>query len=490
MTGTDWRALAARAALPVFGLIDGKPTGASDGSVFACRNPATGERLADVASFTPGDVALAVRSARRTFQSGVWSRTAPARRKRLLTRLSDLILEHGDELALLDSLAMGKPVEIARNSDIPGAASFIRWYAECIDKLYDEVVPGEPDSFVVAIREPLGVVGLITPWNYPLEEAAIKLGPALAAGNCVVLKPSELAPFSAIRLGELAIEAGIPAGVLNIAPGLGGVTGRALALHEDVDGIGFTGSTAVGKLLMQYSGQSNLKRVWLECGGKSPNIVFADFPDLDEAARESARSVFRNQGQVCSAGSRLLVERSISEDFAARIVNLAAGFEPSDPLESGAVNGPIASPAQHRRILALIAAGEAEGARLVLDGRRHRRQLIGPTLFADVENDMRIAREEIFGPVICLITFDDEEEAVRIANDSMYGLVASVWTGDPGRAHRIARRLAAGSVTVNGVDAQSEAAPFGGYKQSGIGREHSLKAFDQYMNVKTIWINY
>ncbi|HEV2594580.1 MAG TPA: aldehyde dehydrogenase family protein [Sphingomicrobium sp.] len=490
----NWPKLAAALHLPDFGIIDGERRKAQSSLTFDCFNPATGEKLAEVAAFQEVDVDRAVQSARAAFTSAKWAGASPSERKARMLAFADLLIANAPSLALMDSLAMGKPAQIALDSDVPGAASFIRWYGECLDKLYDEVVPSAGSSIVTATREPLGVVAIMTPWNYPIEEAAIKLGPALAAGNSVLLKPSEISPFSAIRMGELALEAGFPPGVLNVVPGTGNHAGRALALHHDVDCVSFTGSSEVGKLLMRYSGDSNLKRVWLECGGKSPNLVFADCIDLDRAAAESARSVFRNQGQVCSAATRVLVERRIADIFVDRLVGAAADYCPADPLLASSRVGPMASPAQYRKVLDYIERGLDEGASLILDGRSIKgtagRLSIGPTIFTNVRPEMRIARDEIFGPVLCVMTFDDENEAIRLANDSIYGLVASVWTGALARAHRVARALAVGSVTINGVDSQSEAAAFGGYKQSGIGREHSLHAFDQYTNLKTTFIHY
>ena len=490
----DWEELAARVELPTWGIVDGARRRASRDFCFECSNPATGAKLADVSAFQEQDVDEAVRSARTAFESGCWSRIDPTERKARMLAFAGLLVANARELALMDSLAMGKPAQVAFESDVPSAAAFIRWYAECLDKLYDEVVPSGPSSLVTATREPLGTVALVTPWNYPIEEAAIKLAPALAAGNSVILKPPEIAPFSAIRMGELALDAGIPKGVLNIVPGLGECAGRALALHSDIDCISFTGSTRVGKLLMRYAGESNLKRVWLECGGKSPNLVFADCPDLDRAAAESARSVFRNQGEVCSAGGRLLVEHEIADNFLEKFVTAAEDYRPGNPLLATSRAGAIASSEHHRKVLDYIETGLEEGAQLLLDGRPvdsgEAGFFIGPTIFTNVRPEMRIAREEIFGPVACLTVFDDEAEAVRNANDSMYGLVASLWTSNLARAHRVARQLEAGSVTVNGTDSQSEAAPFGGYKQSGIGREHSLRALDLYTNLKTTWVHY
>lgn len=489
----DWRRLARTLRLPTSGIVDGERRPGSEREI-ECVNPATLEPLAAVAAVGEEDVDNAVGAARRAFRDGRWSTADPGFRKSRLLDLAAKIVAEGAELALMDSLSMGKPAEVALQGDVPSAVGFLSWFAECTDKLYDEVVPSGPGTLITATREPLGVVALVTPWNYPLEEAAIKLAPALAAGNSVVLKPSELSPYSAIRLGELALEAGIPPGVLNILPGTGPVAGRALALHSDVDCIAFTGSTAVGKLLMNYSGASNLKRVWLECGGKSPTIVFADCQDLGRAAAEAARSVFRNQGEVCSAGSRLLIERSIATEFIDMLLESAKPFVPGDPLDPSSLCGAVASRKQHEKILRFIDDAARGNARLVLDGRKIAPPgpgyFVGPTIFAGVSDDAPIMREEIFGPVLCVSTFDNEDEAVRRANDSDYGLVASVWTSNLTRACQVARRLAVGSVSINGMDSQSEAAPFGGCKQSGFGREHSLHAFAQYTGLKTTWYHH
>ncbi len=492
-TTNDWLEHSTSLRLPDSALIDGERRPAKSGETFAVHNPATGEILAEVAACGAADIDDAVQAARLAYDNATWAE-APSKRKLVLLRLAESIRAHAVELALMESLSMGKPVQEAYAGDVSGASSFIAWFAEALDKLYGEVVPTDRSSLAVVTREPVGVVGLITPWNYPIEEAAIKLAPALAAGNSVLLKPGELSPFSAIRLGELAIEVGLPPGILNVVPGYGEIAGKAIGLHPDVDCIGFTGSTNVGKLLLRYAGQSNMKRIWLECGGKSPNIIFADCIDQRYAAEEAARSVLRNQGQVCSAGSRLLVERSILDPLVQLLIDASRRYVPGDPMNPDTRMGPLASAQQYDKVLSYIDLGIKEGADLILDGRIseefQKGYFVGPTIFTQVSNDMRIAREEIFGPVITVISFDSEEDAIRIANDSPYALVASLWTRDFARAHRVAQSLHAGSVTINGVDAQSEAAPFGGNKLSGIGREHSLHAFDQYTNLKTTWVNY
>nr|WP_269807159.1 aldehyde dehydrogenase [Pseudomonas mosselii] len=473
-------------------MIDGRPVAARDGVTFAAVNPATGRCLAQVAACADDEIDQAVRAARRAFEHSPWARMAPAERKRVLLRLAELMLAHREELALLDSLNMGKPVMDAYNIDVPGAAHVFAWYGEALDKLYDQVAPTAASAVAMISREALGVVGAVVPWNFPLDMAAWKVAPALAAGNSVVLKPAEQSPFSALRLAELALQAGLPEGVLNVVPGLGETAGRALGLHPDVDCLVFTGSTQVGKYFMQYSAQSNLKQVWLECGGKSPNLVFDDCRDLDLAAQKAAFGIFFNQGEVCSANSRLYVQRSIHDEFVERLLRQAREWLPGDPLDPASRAGAIVDAGQTARIEAAIAQGRAEGARLLCGGERlsvnGSQNFITPTIFTDVRQDMALAREEIFGPVLAVSAFDDEEQAIALANDSVYGLAASVWSDDLNRAHRVARRLKVGTVSVNTVDALDVTVPFGGGRQSGFGRDLSLHSFDKYTQLKTTWI--
>jgi 4-(gamma-glutamylamino)butanal dehydrogenase len=491
-TREEWRALAADVEPRRGALIDGQFVDAASGETFDRINPATGEVVARVAACDAEDVDRAVAAARRVFESGEWSWAEPAERKRVLLRLAEFVREHGEELALLDSMDMGKPVEDALGVDVPAAAGVFQWYAEAADKLYDEIAPTGVDDLVLVTREPLGVVGAVIPWNFPLDLASWKLGPALVAGNSVVLKPAEQSPLSALRLGELALEAGLPAGVLNVIPGLGETAGRAIGLHPDVDCIAFTGSTEVGKLLLRYSSESNAKPVWLECGGKSPNLVFADAADLDRAAEMAGFGIFFNQGEVCSANSRLLVERSIREEFVDRLLAQARVVRVGDPLDPGTTMGPLVDEQHAERVLGYIEAGR-EGGTIRIGGGRvavngNDRCFVEPTVIDGISNEHRIAQEEVFGPVLTVLDFKHEEEAVALANQTRYGLAASIWTSDLSRAHRLSRRLRAGTVSVNTVDALGPATPFGGFKESGFGRDLSLHALDKYTGLKTTWI--
>ncbi|MBM3110105.1 aldehyde dehydrogenase [Pseudomonas sp. P66] len=472
--------------------VDGQYCASVSGDTFDCSSPVDGRQLVQVASCDGADAERAVAAARRSFDSGVWAQQAPAQRKRVLIAFADLLLANAEELALLETLDMGKPIADSLSIDIPAAANAIRWHAEAIDKIYDEVAATASDQLGLVTREPVGVVAAIVPWNFPLMMACWKLGPALATGNSVILKPSEKSPLTAIRVAQLAVDAGIPAGVLNVLPGYGHTVGKALALHMDVDTLVFTGSTRIAKQLMVYAGESNMKRVWLEAGGKSPNIVFADAPDLQAAADAAAAAIAFNQGEVCIAGSRLLVERSIKERFLPMVVEALKAWKPGHALDPETRVGALVDSTQLDTVLGYIEAGKADGATLLTGGERVLEDTCGvyvqPAIFDGVTNAMRIAREEIFGPVLSVITFDSAEEAIAIANDSPFGLAAAVWTSDISRAHKTARALRAGSVWVNQYDGGDMTAPFGGFKQSGNGRDKSLHAFDKYTELKATWI--
>ena len=494
MDFNSWQRLAEQQTFIDRAVINGRSHSAQSGETFAVINPATNGLLAHVAACGEADVDAAVRAARHAYDQGPWARMAPRERKAVLLRLSELLLAHREELALLDSLSMGKPVMDAYTIDVPGAAGVFAWYGEALDKLYDEVAPTGRDALATITRVPLGVVAAVVPWNFPLDMAAWKLAPALAAGNSIVLKPAEQSPFSALRLAELAMEAGLPEGVLNVVTGLGEHAGRALGLHPDVDALAFTGSTAVGKLFMQYSAHSNLKQVWLECGGKSPNVVFADCKDLDLAAEKAAFGIFFNQGEVCSANSRLLVERAIHDEFVERLAEKAKAWQPGDPLNPTSRMGAIVNARQTERIVQYIAGAEDSSATCVTGGQQltinGSSNFIQPTIFTGVTADQPLAREEVFGPVLAVTAFDSEDEAVALANDHIYGLAASVWSDDLNRAHRVAGRLNAGTVSVNTVDALDVTVPFGGGKQSGFGRDLSLHSFDKYTQLKTTWFQF
>lgn len=492
MTTTHWHDRAAALEIDGRAFINGERVHARSAARFDCISPVDGRKLAEVARCDLADVDAAVACARAAFDDRRWAGKAPAERKRVLVRFADLMLEQRDELALLETLDMGKPIRYSRSVDVQLAQNCIRWYGEAVDKLYDQVAPTPEDSLALVTREPVGVVAAIIPWNYPMLMAAWKIGPALAAGNSLVLKPSEKAPLTALRLAELALEAGVPPGVFNVLPGYGDEAGKALGLHMDVDCIAFTGSTRTGKQIVQMAGQSNLKRAWTELGGKSANIVCADCPDLDAAVAAAVGSIYFNQGESCNAPSRLFVEASIKDAFLEKALALVPNFTPGDPLDEDTVMGAIVDAVQMKTVLGYIASGQEEGARLLAGGEAARVEsgglYIAPTLFDGVAPGMRIAREEIFGPVLSVLSFTDLDEAVRQANATPYGLAAAVWTSNMSKAIRSARSLRAGTVHVNQYDNDDITVPFGGYKQSGNGRDKSLHAFDKYTELKTTWI--
>lgn len=487
-----WQTLASRLQLTTQAFIDGEFVNSFDGSTLKAYNPATGQMIANVTACSGVDIDRTVLAARRVFESGDWSRCPPLERKRVLLRFASLIETHAEELALLQTLEMGKPIADSLAFDLPETARCVAWYAEAIDKQYGEIAPTSEDVHATITRQPLGVVAAVVPWNFPLMIAAWKFAPALAVGNSVILKPAEASSLSALRLAALAKEAGLPDGVFNVTPGHGAIAGEALGMHPQVDALAFTGSTATGKRFMRYSSESNLKRVWLECGGKSPHIVFADCPDLDAAAQAAAAGIFTNQGEVCIAGSRLYVEASIFDDFLPRLVSAAKNIPAGDPLDPSTRMGALVSADHHAKVLNFIEQGLSEGMTLH-HGGKHATPVEGgwyvePTILEGTQTTT-VMREEIFGPVLGISRFTDETEALALANDSIYGLGAGLWTADLGRAHRVSKRLQAGLVWVNCYADGDISVPFGGMKQSGFGRDKSLHALDKYSDLKTTWFN-
>ena len=487
----EWHAHAGALKYPTGHFLDGEHV-LGGGGHFTVTNPATGTPLCEVAAGTAADVDRAVACGRRAFASGVWRRMAPRDRLGVLTRLAGLIGANAERFALLDTLCMGKPISDMLASDVPAAVTTFAYFAELSDKIDGAVTATAADAFHYILREPLGVVGCIVPWNYPLLMAAWKVAPALAAGNSVVLKPAEQSPLSGLLLAELFIEAGGPAGVFNVVNGLGEATGAPLALHRDVNKIGFTGSTEVGKLMLVYAGQSNMKRVSLECGGKSPQIFLADLDDLDRAVSYAINGIYGNMGEVCNAGSRLLIDKPIAEAFVARFIERGrTAYRAGDPLDPATNLGPLVTAAHRSRVVGYIERGKREGARLEFGGDTPDLpgSYVNPTLFSGVKNGMTIAQEEIFGPVAATIVVDGLEEALKVANDSTYGLAASVWTRDLSKAHKAVRDLEAGVIWVNCFDHGDMTQPFGGYKQSGQGRDKCLESLLGYTQTKSAWIH-
>jgi gamma-glutamyl-gamma-aminobutyraldehyde dehydrogenase len=485
-----WTALARHIRPETRLFIDGEAVDALAGGRFETINPATGAVLAEVAAGQSEDVDRAVAAAKRAFRDGRWSRLAPRRRLEILQRFADAIESDAATLAVLDTLDMGKPITDMISVDIPASATTIRFMAECIDKIDGRTTNTEESVFHSVLRQPLGVVGAIAPWNYPLLMAVWKIAPALAAGNTVVLKPAEQAPLSCLRLAELFMQAGGPPGVLNVVNGLGETAGRALALHPDVAKVSFTGSTEVGKLILQYAGQSNMKQVGLECGGKSPQIFLADLTDLERAVTAAVNGIYANQGEVCNAGSRLLVDRRIVADFVPLFTETARRlYAPGDPLDPATTMGPLVTLAHRKRVAGFVEAGKREGAKLVFGGDAPDRPgaFFNPTLFTDAHNSMTIAREEIFGPVATIIPVDGIDDAIAIANDSEYGLAAGVWTGSIDASLRLVREIEAGMVWVNCFDEGDMTQPFGGWKQSGNARDKCVDSVLAYTQFKSAW---
>ncbi|OWV98052.1 aldehyde dehydrogenase [Rhizobium sp. R693] len=471
--------------------IDGAWRPAVSGAAMDVISPIDGTRLTTIAVAGVEDVDQAVGAARRAFEKGGWSRAAPAERKKVLLKIAELIEKNALELAVLGVRDNGTEISMALKAEPGSAAGTFRYYAEAIDKVYGEIAPTADNILGLVHREPVGVVAAIVPWNFPMMIGAWKIAPALAAGNSVVLKPAEGASLTLLRLAELCAEAGLPDGVLNVVTGRGAVSGEALGLHMDIDVLAFTGSGPIGRRLLEYSARSNLKRVYLELGGKSPNVVFADAPDLDQAAKISAYGIFRNSGQVCVAGSRLLVEKSIHEEFSEKVAGIAASVRVGDPLQLSTEAGAISSEIQLHKDLGHVAQALSEGAQLRTGGTRILEDTGGyyfrPTVF-DVTPSMTLAHEEVFGPILSIIPFETEAEALQIANATEYGLASAVWTSNLSRAHRMVRGIRAGVVHVNTYGGSDNSVPLGGVKQSGNGHDKSLHALDKYVDLKTAWI--
>ncbi len=491
-----WKETASQLRFNNLAYIDGEFSASSSGQQFSNISPRDNRELCAIAACDEVDVDRAVQAARQSFESGVWRDLAPKQRKQCLLKLAQLMAENSDELALLDSLDMGMTITDSVSGNVPGAIECVQWYAELADKLYDEVAPTNGSAIARIHRVPVGVVAAITPWNYPLLIACWKIAPALAVGNSIVLKPAEQASLSVIKLAELAEQAGIPRGVFNVVPGLGDVAGKALGLHMDVDTLAFTGSSHVGGLYLQYAGQSNLKRVALECGGKTPNIVLADCQNIEKAAAAVVQGAFANQGQICNAGSRLIVDRSVKTELLANIERLLGDYQVMDPLDPQAKLGCLSSLGHSAKVNEYIASGKAQGANLLVQGKVDTEEseannncYIAPCIFDDVQMDMRIANEEIFGPVLSVIEVEDVDQAISAANNTRYALGAAIWSASYQTFEYAAKKLQAGVVWHNCHDHGDISSPVGGFKQSGYGRDKSIHAFDKYVEYKTFWIN-
>jgi gamma-glutamyl-gamma-aminobutyraldehyde dehydrogenase len=492
LTHEEYCAIAQNITYPVNPFINGEYVPPLSGNSMETINPATGEVMTRVAACGPEDVDLTVDIARKTFDQGSWSRKHPAERKAIIIQLAKLIERDQNELAVLESLESGKPISECQMTDLPETIETLKWHAEAADKIYDQMSPANANGIGMIVREPIGVAGCVLPWNFPLMMLAWKIGPALAMGNSVIVKPAEQTSLTTLRIAGLALEAGIPAGVLNILPGLGAEVGEPMGRHHGIDVISFTGSTEVGRLFVEFSAKSNLKKIILECGGKNPAVVLSDANDLDGIAKHVVYSALWNMGQNCTANSRLIVHKDVKQTLLAKVKQELNHWHTGDPLDPSNQLGAIISKEQYDKIIAYIDLATAEGAELIHGGKVIKSGnglFIEPTVFDHVTADMTIAKDEIFGPVLGIMTVDSDQEAIDLANDTCYGLQASLFTSSVLNAHRYARELQAGTVSVNCYSEGDITTPFGGYKLSGFGgRDNSFMAHDQYTEIKTIWI--
>lgn len=487
---SEFHQIARALTLPSQIVIDGTWRDAAGGATFATTNPADGQVLGRLPACSAVDVDAAVASARRAFDSGVWSGLHPSERKRILTRLAALIEENATPLAVMESLDAGKPIADCLSIDIPETAKCIRWHAEAQDKLYDQIAPTAPNAVAMIVREPVGVVAAVLPWNFPLMMMAWKIGPALATGNAVVVKPAEQTSLTALRLAELALQAGVPPGILNVVTGTGPEVGEPLGRHMDVDALTFTGSTEVGRRFLTYAAQSNMKEVCLEMGGKSAAVILEDARDIPRIARIQAAAIFWNMGENCTANSRIIAHHSLYDQLVEELATQAADWTLGDPLDPATRNGPLVSDEHFQKVSALVQTGKDEGGRLVTGGHAAGGLAFHPTVFADVTRDMTIFQEEIFGPVVAVTRADSDDHAIELANATAFGLAATLYTSDLSKAHRYARKLHAGTVGINTYSEGEISTPFGGMKASGFGgRDNGIHAHEQYTELKTIWID-
>lgn len=487
---TDYHVIAEGLKLPSQILIDGQWRDALSGATFATIDPSTGRELAQLPACDAADVDVAVASARAAFKSGVWSDLHPTARKAVLVKLAALIEDNLTELAVMEVIDAGKPITDCLEIDVPETASCIRWHAEAQDKLYDQIAPSAPDAVGMIMREPVGVVAAVLPWNFPLMMMAWKIGPALATGNSVIVKPAEQTSLTALRLGQLALEAGVPPGVLNVVTGFGPEVGEPLGRHMDVDALTFTGSTEVGRRFLEYAAQSNVKDVCLEMGGKSAAVVLEDARDIARIAEVQANAIFWNMGENCTANSRIIVHASRYDELVEELRKQASTWVVGDPLDPATQNGPLVSKEHFEKVAGLTQKGKDEGARLICGGEAGQGLSFVPTVFADVTRDMTIFQEEIFGPVVAVTKAANDDEAIELANATAYGLAATLYTSDVAKAHRYARMLNAGTVGVNNYSEGEISTPFGGFKQSGFGgRDNGIHAHEQYTELKTIWLD-